>query len=87
MAIGLNILKSSKIAKRRTVKKQRQLLQKVDFFRWKLKKYGEASDTYFQERKYEMMEFCDKNIEAYEVALRKAKRALLVVDAELKALS
>lgn len=73
MATGLN---TSRISKQTVIKSVRNTRQKLHFFKWKLWKYQDASETYFMERNYDMVDFCDKQVEGFKKAFTGARNVL-----------
>lgn len=82
MATGVN---TSQKSKQVVIKAIRNFRQKVHYFKWKLWKYQDASETYFMERNFEMVDFCDKNVDAYKKAFVAANRMLETLEEKLKA--
>lgn len=83
MATGQN---TSTTLRRQKVKQIRNMQQKLHFFKWKLWKYEDASDTYFMERNYDMVDLCDKNVAAYRKAHESAGRLLMSLKEQLAAM-
>ena len=83
MATGQN---TSLTTKRSVIKAVRSLRQKVHYFKWKLWKYQDSSDTYFMERNYEMVDICDQNAEAFKKAVMAARRTLQSLEIKLESM-